>query len=182
MHVRLTGTHFNMTGIYYIKNKLDDKIYIGSSVNIEHRLNKHKSDLIASRHDNRHMQFAWNKYGADAFAFDVVMVTPKSLLLQMEQLFIDACFGDNCYNICKVAGKPPACVKHSSETKLKIAKAIKGITRSEETRLKISKSRKGIKLGPQSKEHKQKLSMALKKHQRTAEHCKNISIAKKGVK
>ena len=59
-----------MCGIYMIKNQYNDKVYIGQSKDIKHRWSTHKTELNANRHVNRHLQGAWNKDGANMFAFE----------------------------------------------------------------------------------------------------------------
>lgn len=49
-----------MIGIYQII--INQKPYVGSSFDIERRLIQHKSDLNCHRHDNSHLQRAYDKY------------------------------------------------------------------------------------------------------------------------
>lgn len=56
-------------GIYIIRNLVNDKIYVGSSVNIKRRFAQHKSTLRHNTHKNKHLQNAWNKYGEENFEF-----------------------------------------------------------------------------------------------------------------
>ena len=49
-----------MIGIYKIK--IESKFYIGSSFDINRRIIQHKSNLSQNRHENSHMQNAYNKY------------------------------------------------------------------------------------------------------------------------
>lgn len=49
-----------MIGIYKII--INGNAYVGSSFDIERRLIQHKSDLNCKRHDNTHLQNAYNKY------------------------------------------------------------------------------------------------------------------------
>ena len=49
-----------MIGIYKII--INNKVYIGSSFNIQRRLIQHKSNLKNNKHDNQHLQNAYNKY------------------------------------------------------------------------------------------------------------------------
>ena len=53
------------SGIYAILNKLNNKIYVGSSKSIGSRLNEHKYNLIKNIHDNVRLQRAFSKYGFD---------------------------------------------------------------------------------------------------------------------
>jgi group I intron endonuclease len=59
-------------GIYEIINLVNNKKYIGQSVDIRTRLNNHKSSLKNNKHHNRHLQAAYNKYGADNFRFNIL--------------------------------------------------------------------------------------------------------------
>jgi len=59
-------------GIYIIRNLVNNKIYIGSSVNIKRRFSQHKSTLRHNTHRNKHLQNAWNKYGEINFEFVIL--------------------------------------------------------------------------------------------------------------
>ncbi|MEG7697747.1 GIY-YIG nuclease family protein, partial [Listeria monocytogenes] len=51
-------------GIYFIKNTINNKMYIGSStMKIYKRVQHHYSELKRDNHKNKHLQNAWNKYG-----------------------------------------------------------------------------------------------------------------------
>lgn len=52
-----------VSGIYCIENKINNKTYIGSSKNLYQRLLKHFALLRHNKHENAHLQSAWNKYG-----------------------------------------------------------------------------------------------------------------------
>lgn len=51
-----------MSGIYQIYNPINNKRYIGSSINVERRLKEHLRNLEKNRHCNDHLQSAYNKY------------------------------------------------------------------------------------------------------------------------
>ena len=53
-------------GIYQIQNKINGKIYIGQSIDIEKRLKQHLRYLRKSQHYNSHFQNAFDKYGENA--------------------------------------------------------------------------------------------------------------------
>lgn len=48
-------------GVYAIKNTINGKVYIGQSVDVEYRICNHFSKLKWGRHDNEHLQRAYNK-------------------------------------------------------------------------------------------------------------------------
>ena len=48
-------------GIYAIRNNKNDKVYIGQSVDVEYRICNHFSCLRHDRHDNDHLQRAYNQ-------------------------------------------------------------------------------------------------------------------------
>ena len=56
-----------VSGIYCIENITNHKTYIGSSKNIYQRLLKHFALLRYNKHQNAHLQSAWNKYGENSF-------------------------------------------------------------------------------------------------------------------
>jgi group I intron endonuclease len=60
-------------GVYEIKNKINEKIYLGCSSNIDKRLRKHFKDLSKNRHFNIHLQNAYNKYGMDNFETNILI-------------------------------------------------------------------------------------------------------------
>jgi group I intron endonuclease len=78
-----------MIGIYKITNIVNGKVYIGSSKNVEDRINKHKSNLKYKIHINKHLLSAWNKYGEENFSFQILKQMPLSLLRRAEQFYIN---------------------------------------------------------------------------------------------
>jgi len=60
------------SGIYKIINVVNNKFYIGSSVDLRKRKSKHFSELRHNKHNNKHLQRAWDKYGEASFVFVVV--------------------------------------------------------------------------------------------------------------
>ncbi len=61
-----------MIGIYKITNSIDNTNYIGKSKDIKTRIRKHKYRLTHGSHHNRHLQSAWDKYGAENFLFELL--------------------------------------------------------------------------------------------------------------
>jgi group I intron endonuclease len=115
----------NKSGIYYIQNINNGKIYIGSAVCIIKRWRVHKHLLSKTKHYNGHLQSAWTEYGEDSFVFGVIeTVIDKRLLLEREQYWIDYYKSFNKevgYNLTPVAGSNLG-RKHTEVTKEKLRK------------------------------------------------------------
>ncbi len=73
-----------ISGIYTITNTVNGKIYVGKAVNIGERLNCHKSKLRNGKHDNAHLQRAWNKYGQQNFLFEILEECSREFLCSFE--------------------------------------------------------------------------------------------------
>lgn len=77
------------SGIYCIENTINNKKYIGQSVNIKDRWRRHKSELKNNIHDNDYLQKAWNKYGEDCFDFYTLEYCNIDDLNEREKYYID---------------------------------------------------------------------------------------------
>ena len=73
-----------MTGIYKITCLKNNKSYIGQSVSIKRRWATHKRELAAGVHYNEHLQRAYNKYGKDSFAYEILELCSKEKLNERE--------------------------------------------------------------------------------------------------
>lgn len=140
-----------------IWNLIDGKVYIGSTKDLYSRLGDHFKGLFGNYHNNRHLQFAWNKYGAENFTYKIVQFTSIENLAKAEQAWMDwtkCCDDKHGYNFCPIARSPQG-RKHTELAKAKmsawhkqkklsedhkrnIALAGKRRINSEETRRKIS--------------------------------------------
>lgn len=77
-------------GVYCFKNKINNKIYIGSTKNLRKRFVQHISDLRLNKHHSIHFQNAWNKYKEENFEYNVIeLVEDISILLVREQYYLD---------------------------------------------------------------------------------------------
>lgn len=96
----------NNCGVYCIRCKVNNKAYIGSSVDIKSRWSSHKALLKAGKHYNKQLQEDYDKYGADSFLYTILTNCKSQMLLKYENMYIllfntrDISVG---YNIVKAA-------------------------------------------------------------------------------
>lgn len=90
------------SGVYMIKNILNNHKYIGSTKNFKQRLKQHLSDLRRNKHHSYHLQAAWSKYGEKHFIFQILETCEpiKNTLMFLEQKYLDL---KPEYNISPVA-------------------------------------------------------------------------------
>lgn len=124
----------NKRGIYKITNSINKKVYIGESLNIERRWEKHIEGLDNNNHHNYKLQQDWNTYGKNAFKFEVIAVlddeikklSDEYILLIYEDYYIKQYNSiDKGYNIENTlqkvwAGEKQTCIKASNVHSLNI--------------------------------------------------------------
>ena len=156
-----------MIGIYLITNIINDKKYIGQSVDVKNRIRNHKWALRHNKHINDHLQKSFNKYGEDCFVFSVICECEEAQLDELERFYISYynCINPNYgYNsetggnlnkhwsnelLQKMkdirSGENSGMwgKKHTEETKAIMREKALGRVLSEETKKKLSKSHKG---------------------------------------
>jgi len=59
-------------GVYQVKNLVNGKVLLGSSLNLEGPLNRHKFMLKIGSHTNKALQKDWNELGPEQFAFEIL--------------------------------------------------------------------------------------------------------------
>lgn len=163
-----------MTGIYQIRNAINGRRYIGSTVGFHKRQNEHLRLLKTNRHHSALLQKEWNEYSETDFVFEIIEKCERFELIVKEQQYLDKQNPE--YNICKIAGLGSRLgIKHTEETRRKMASKRIGRKPSlgkhwhltDETRKRISAYTTG-KSNPmfgrkQSEETKQKISDSLRK-------------------
>ncbi len=84
-----------MIGIYKYQNKINNKIYIGQSINLEVRKYRHEHSAFYEKSNDYNTQLhqAMRKYGLDNFSYEIIAeITPEEytpeLLNQLEKFFI----------------------------------------------------------------------------------------------
>lgn len=182
------------SGIYQIINLVDDKRYVGSSINLDKREKHHFYKLKNNIHWSKKLQSAYNKYGKENFEFQIILYCDKENLIFYEQIAINIFdFRTELYNTRKIADRNIG-VKRTDEEKEKISNAHRGRIHSlesrknmseahknpsDEIRKKMSDAKKGKKV---SDETRRKLSKTNKGKKRSVDTCQKISQAKKGKK
>jgi group I intron endonuclease len=139
------------SGIYLIVNLRNNHRYVGSSYDLPRRLSYHRTLLKRGKHDNQHLQRAYNKYGEGAFIFKVVTCCCKEDCLLYEQIFIDKLHPE--YNMTKKAGNS-AGYRHTPQAieKLLNNKNASGVIPTDEWREKQRAARLGKKYPESLKE------------------------------
>lgn len=169
------------SGIYKITCTVTEKFYIGSAMNLASRRHRHFHGLRNNVHHSITLQRAWNKYGPDAFTFEVLELVLPPFLLEREQHWLDTlkpfdpAIG---YNIDSVAGSR---IGHtvSPETREKLRQANLGKKHSEETIRKLAEANKGR---THTDEAKEKVRLANLGQKRSKEACESMKQAQLGKK
>ena len=140
-----------LCGIYKITNNINDKVYIGQSINIKVRWKDHVNSL--RRGDSRCtlLQRAWNKYGEENFTFEILELCSEDELDDIEIKYIS--FYDSCNNGYNIESGGNKKKRLSDETKQKLREAHLGKKMSDETLQKMSESRIGEKNPMYGKTH-----------------------------
>ena len=102
--------------IYKIENTVDNKIYIGQTIQeLESRWKDHRK----KGSNCRYLKSAIQKYGIDNFDFQLVCITFDNQLDDMEKEYIEQydCLAPNGYNL-RLGGDSG---KHHEDTKRKIS-------------------------------------------------------------
>lgn len=118
--MKLIGKSFkNYIGIYMIKCKGNNQIYIGSSTNMQDRWRQHISHLRAGNHHSTYLQRSYNKYGEDSFEFSVLlqMFEPNEELLRLNEWYYIEQYKPQ-FNIAS-----PVLYERTDEWKTKIAES-----------------------------------------------------------
>src|SRR5919109_5041505 len=62
------------SGVFQIKNMANGKVLLGSSLNLEGPLNKHRFMLRINGHPNKELQKDWNELGPEQFSFEILEI------------------------------------------------------------------------------------------------------------
>lgn len=133
-----------MYNIYKIECMVNNKVYIGQTVNFKARIQNHLGVLNNNKHTNPFLQDDFNQFGQNNFSFEIID-TANSLeeSLQKETYWINYYGGidnDTTYNVKGNDKDNKEYAKRKSKT-LK-CDAFRGHTHSEDSKNKISNSLK----------------------------------------
>lgn len=59
-------------GVFQVHNLVNDKIFVGSSMNLDAMFNRIRFQLYAGSHPNKELEADWRRYGTGKFAFEVL--------------------------------------------------------------------------------------------------------------
>ena len=132
------------SGIYKIRNVVNNHSYIGSTIGFSRRKRVHFELLRKKKHHCRYLQNAFNLYGEQNFVFEIVEnISDLTLLLEREKWWIENT--PDTYNVIQDSVLNHLGIKRSEETKRKISIALTGKHPSEETKQKLREFNMGKK-------------------------------------
>lgn len=96
-------------GVYQVRNTVNGKVLVGTSVDLLSILNRHRAELRMGGHKNRELQKDWAEFGPEAFEFEILDTltppespgyNPSNDLRALEELWLDKLspFGERGYN------------------------------------------------------------------------------------
>ena len=96
-------------GVFQIRNQVNGKIFVGSSMNLEKIFNRHRFELEMGSHRNTSLQKDWNEFGAENFIYEILgevkyeeekAVNYDQEVKIMEEMFLEELqpFGEKGYN------------------------------------------------------------------------------------
>ncbi len=131
------------------KITINERYYIGSTINLKNRIRLHILDLNKNNHKNSILQRAYNKHGYDNFKYEILkIVGEEENLFEVEQRYLDEYYDDDmCMNLAKIVGggnlykRTPEILAKSLATR----NSNKGTQRYQEFRNKCVSNMKKVK-------------------------------------
>jgi len=98
------------SGVFEVKNTFNGKVLLGSSLNLEGSLNRHKFMLKIGSHTNKSLQTDWDEFGPENFIFEILEQVQvrddpnfnlKDELTLLEMIWLEKLqpFGERGYNL-----------------------------------------------------------------------------------
>jgi len=115
-----------MLGVFLIRNTTNNKVYLGSGIDIQGIVNRHRFALSMGGHQSKALQKDWNELGADKFEFEILdQMEPRDEptfdarreLQFMEEMWLEKLepYGERGYNERKLSREER--IKRISENK-----------------------------------------------------------------
>lgn len=148
-------------GIYKITNLVNGKIYIGKSVNIENRIQAHKS---AAKTGKSKIYRAFKKYGFNSFKIEIVevLLRENSVLTEREIFWIRFYNSKEAGYNETLGGDGSLGLVQSPEHRKKTAQAAKRMWSDESFKKKMSEKHKGQNNGMFGKTHSEEAMIVIK--------------------
>lgn len=97
-----TMIHVAENVVYCLKNKVNNKLYIGSSSNYKQRKISHLESLMNKCHHNPILQKDFNEFGKENFVFEILKQGFKTVEKMLEHEYYLINNSSNIYNVLKV--------------------------------------------------------------------------------
>lgn len=147
-------------GVYKILNKVNGRVYIGSSKRIDKRIKRHQHELKTGTHHNKFLQNDFNKLEKEMMSFEFSVIEYEDdyenrIKLEYKYIELFSKEKDRCYNHDKKpkALKDGECFKNSiEETKKKISESLKKVYKNPESAKRKSEASKAAWMNKESRE------------------------------
>lgn len=168
------------SGIYKITCTANNRLYIGSAINIRKRIYQHIWDLRRLAHHSITLQRAWDKYGETAFTYEVLELVLAPFLLEREQYWLDKLqpFDERGFNIAHYSQAFHTGMKATPETLEKLRISHTGYRHTEEAKRNIREAL--LKRPPVSPETCEKIRRAKLGHTLSPEGRAKMIASKTG--
>lgn len=88
--------NIEVSGVYFIKNRENGRVYIGCSEMVDVRIQQHDHMLRRGQHHNPELQHDFNTYGRDAFDVGMIQELPPGINgIPIESAFVRAFSSDD---------------------------------------------------------------------------------------
>ncbi len=150
----ITYRDYQIPAVYLITNTVNGKVYVGQTVNLYKRRDRHRRSCLTECSDRRPLVAAFRKYGFHNFSFSILETPLVVDLTEREQFWMNfyrSYERDKGYNAAPAAGSCLG-VKHSAETKAKVALASRGRRHTPLSKLRLSIAHTGKIMSPSTRE------------------------------
>lgn len=131
--------------VYQIRHIESGKVYVGSAVDPRSRRRQHQHELRKGTHHSSYLQHAYDKYGEDAFVFEIIepVLFCEDLIARETHWIRALCAAERShgYNVLPLAGSPLG-AKRTDEERARISERSKAQWADPDQRAKASAAQK----------------------------------------